>query len=211
MRKSKFDPRRILAVPVVYNTFQRAVRADRSRKRVIDEYIGFMSEGRVLEIGCGPGSNYELIPEGVAYVGTDLDESYIRYATKAYGDSAQFYECPVGQLGNLNIGKFQAILALNLLHHLDENQVLQLCDEVKELLAPDGRFITADPCFFNNQPTLERVVTSLDRGRFVRFPDQYAQLLERRFTSVSAKVVPGGARIPNTGVIMVARLEDSPR
>jgi SAM-dependent methyltransferase len=206
MAQSKLDPRRLLAYPIIYNNFQSVIRADRSRKRVIDENIGSMSGGRVLEIGCGPGANFEFLPNGVQYVGTDLDANYIRHARKAYGGSAQFYECPVGQLESLNLGTFQAILAMNLLHHLSDSQVLELCDEIKPLLSPDGRFITADPCFVEGQRKLERVITSLDRGRFVRYPDEYTQLLEKRFIKVSSTVSPGEGRIPNTGVVMVTQL-----
>jgi SAM-dependent methyltransferase len=200
----KLDPRRLLAAPKVYNSFQRIVGADRSRRQFIDDHVSDMAGGRVLEIGCGPGTNYPLMPAAVEYVGTDLDPSYIEHARKTYGDSAQFWECGVSELADLDLGLFDAIIAMNLLHHLDDQEILGLCDGLKPLLTIQGRFITCDPCFVVQQGKIERMITSWDRGRFVRFPDQYAQLLSRQFGAVSSKTLPGGSRIPNTGVVMVA-------
>ena len=81
-----------------------------------------------------------------------------------------------------------------------------LSDEVSELLAPGGLMVTADPCFTKDQPKFSNFLTSFDRGQFVRFPDQYRNLLERKFSHVDLKMHPGKLLVfPHAGVIMVAR------
>ena len=200
-----WDPRKLLELPAVYNFFQEAVGANKGRRHFIQEFVVPLAGGRVLEVGCGPGTNCEWFPENVEYVGCDLDEKYIAYAKQRYGSRAEFYATPVGQLGKSGLKPFNAVMALAVLHHLSDNEVLTLCDEVAGLLKPGGLFVTGDPCFTADQSRPERFMTSCDRGRFVRFPEQYHALLKKRFPQVRSDIRRGRLlHIPNTGVIMTA-------
>jgi 2-polyprenyl-3-methyl-5-hydroxy-6-metoxy-1,4-benzoquinol methylase len=197
-----WDPRKALESPVVYNFFQKAVRADKSRRRFFDEYLMPLAGERILEVGCGPGTNCEWLPEGIRYVGCDMSGEYIEYAKRRFGGRADFYASSVGQLRDLNLVPFRAIFALALLHHLNDEQVLTLCDEVLELLQPGGMFVTADPCFTSGQSRIERFITSCDRGKYVRTPLQYQALLQRKFSNVEVNLARADSLIPNTGVAM---------
>jgi SAM-dependent methyltransferase len=100
---------------------------------------------------------------------------------------------------------FDAIVALNLLHHLSDEQVVKLCEEARALLKPNGVLITGDPCFTVDQGAVERFVTSCDRGRFVRFPEQYQALVLRRFPNVRMEMKRGRLLvIQQAGVLMTA-------
>jgi SAM-dependent methyltransferase len=201
-----WDARKILEYPPLYNFFQRLVGADKARRHLIEQIIAPLAPARVLEVGCGPGTNCAWIPCDIEYVGCDLSESYIAYAKQRYGDRAQFFAAPVGQLAQLELKPFRAVIALNLLHHLDDNEVLTLCDEVIPLLESGGTFVTADPCIVPGQSFLERFVTSCDRGRYVRFPDQYRQLFATRFPTVAMEVGRSNAVLTaNAGVLLRAR------
>jgi SAM-dependent methyltransferase len=200
-----WDPRRVLEHPPIYNLFQKLVRADRPRRKFIEETVAPLKYGRVLEVGCGPGTNCEWIPRGFEYVGCDLSESYIAYARRKFGDRAEFYSAAVGQLAALNMKPFRVVFALALLHHLSDSEVLTLCDEVLPLLEPGGMFITGDPCFVIGQKWLEHFITSRDRGRYMRYPEQYRELLAKKFPVVDAEVSRSkGMLIPNTGVKLTA-------
>lgn len=200
-----WDPRKILELPPVYNFFQKAVGADKVRRHFIEEYVVPLAGGRVLEVGCGPGTNCEWFPENIEYVGCDIDEKYIAYAKQQYGSRAEFYATPVGKLGELGLKPFNAVIAVAVLHHLSDSEVHTLCDEVAELLKPGGLFVTVDPCFTAEQSRFERYITSCDRGRFVRFPEQYQVLLKKRFPQVRSEMKRGKLLlIPDTGVIMIA-------
>jgi SAM-dependent methyltransferase len=200
-----WDPRKLLESPQVYNLFQRFVGGNKGRQVFIAKYILPRKPNRVLEVGCGPGTNCRSFPDGTAYVGCDCDNGYIAYAKKQFGKRAEFYAVPVGQLRQLGVPPFDMIIALSVLHHLNDEEVLTLSDEVHDLLKPGGLFITADPCFMTGQSKLERFITSCDRGKFVRFPEDCMKLLGKRFPRVTWETMRSRLpRIPCTGVIMIA-------
>lgn len=202
-----WDPRKVLEYAPIYNLFQRAVRADKPRRAFIAEHIAPLGRARVLEVGCGPATNCAWMPREIEYVGCDHNEAYIAYARNRYGDRAEFYSAPVGQLRELGLKPFKAVIALALLHHLSDAEVLTLCDEVLPLLETGGCLITGDPCFVAGMKRLERFITSCDRGHYVRYPEQYRELLARRFPVVDMVVRKSrGTLIPNTGVALKARL-----
>lgn len=198
------EPRELLKRPAVYDAFQSLVGANNSRRMFVEEFVAPLAGSRVLEVGCGPGANCKWIPPTVAYVGTDISPEYVSHAQAAYGDRAEFHTCPVGKLATLNVGSFAAVIAVNLLHHLADGEVFDLCDEVKPLLDDGGVLITADPCITPQQSKLERRITLLDRGKHVRSPDDYADLVRQRFDHAATRVGSGHARIPNTGTTMIA-------
>jgi SAM-dependent methyltransferase len=202
-----WDPRKILEYPPVYNFFQWAVGANKPRRQFIEEQVVPLGNGRVLEVGCGPGTNCAFIPRSIEYVGCDLSEAYIAYARQRHGDRAEFFAAPVGQLAALGLKPFHAVIAIAVLHHLSDAEILTLCGEVIPLLEAGGVFITGDPCFVSGQKRLERYITSCDRGRYVRYPEQYRALLARSFPVVDMEVKRSqGTLIPNTGVLLKARI-----
>lgn len=202
-----WDPRKVLEYPPIYNLFQRVVGADKPRRAFIAEHIASLGRARVLEVGCGPATNCAWMPREVEYVGCYHNEAYIAYARNRYGDRAEFYSVPVGQLRDLGLKPFKAVIALALLHHLTDAEVLTLCDEVLPLLGTDGSLITGDPCFVAGMKRHERFIASCDRGHYVRYPEQYRELLARKFPVVNMEVRHSrGLTIPHTEVAIKACL-----
>lgn len=202
---SFWDPRKVLEYPPIYNFFQKMMRADKPRRQFIEENIAPLKSGRILEVGCGPGTNCTWMPLGFEYVGCDLSETYIAYARKHFGDRAEFFPTAVGQLATLRLKPFKAVIALAVLHHLSNSEVLTLCDEVLPLLESGGIFITGDPCFVIGQNRLEHFITSCDRGQYMRYPEQYRELLARKFPVVDMQVSRSkGILVPSTGVKLTA-------
>lgn len=200
-----WDPRKLLELPAVYDFFQEAVGANRGRRLFFERHVAPLAPARILEVGCGPGTNCRWLPDGLDYVGCDLSPEYIDFARRQYGDRATFHAASVGEMAALGLAPFDAVIAVAVLHHLSDQQVLTMCDEAAELLKPGGVLITADPCFTREQSRLSTFVTSLDRGRFVRFPEQYQALLGRRFPAVRAEVSAGRLLvIDQPGLLMVA-------
>src|SRR5262245_46296990 len=133
-----WDPRKLLELPRVYNFFQKAVGADNGRREFVEKYIAPLAPARILEVGCGPVTNCQWLPDGIDYVGCDLSPEYIEYAKRRFAGRAEFYAAPVGDLTRLGLKPFDAVIALAVLHHLNDAQVLTLCDEARALLVPGG-------------------------------------------------------------------------
>ena len=68
-----------------------------------------------------------------------------------------------------------------------------------------GMFMTGDPSFAVGQSRLEHFVTSCDRGRYVRYPEQYRALLQRKFPIVDMETKRSGNFLSNAGVLLKAR------
>jgi SAM-dependent methyltransferase len=201
-----WDPRKFLESSAVYNFFQKAVGAHKPRQRFFADHVAPLGKARVLDVGCGPGTNCSWMPPGIEYVGCDLSESYIAHARARYGSRGEFFAAPVGEVAKLGLKPFDAVIAVTILHHLSDAQVLTLCDEVRQLLVPGGVFITGDPCFAVGQSRLEHFITSCDRGRYMRYPEQYRALLLQRFPVVDEDVWHTEEMwLPNTGVVLTAR------
>lgn len=202
----RFDLRRALEIPAVYNVFQKMTRTREYRQRFM-ERVPIAPGARVLEVGCGPGTNVEFLPQGrgVQFVGCDADGRYIAHAQQKYGNgSASFYAMPVGGLRTLGFDRFDTVLAWGLLHHISDADLRTLADEVDQLLESGGTFCTFDPCFTDRQTLVERVLTACDRGRYVRYPEHYAALLGTRFANVTLDVWPPGTILPYSVTVCIA-------
>lgn len=199
------DPRRFLEFPPVYNFFQGIVGANEFRRQFMNTHvIPRVSGGRLLEIGCGPGTMCRYVPENVSYIGCDVSARYIEYAQKQFAGRGQFFATPVGHLATLEVEQFDVIIALGLLHHLNDGEIITLCDEVLGLLRPGGSFITGDPCITQEQSRIGRFIAACDRGKYIRFPEQYRAIIEQRFTQVRQEVKPAGTYFPAMSATMIA-------
>ncbi len=79
-------------------------------------------------------------------------------------------------------------MAVGVLHHLDDEAVLQLLELAKSALKDGGRLVTLDPCFDKDQNPIARYLVSKDRGQNVRSADQYHELGCNVFEQVTGEV-----------------------
>ncbi len=100
------------------------------------------------------------------------------------------------------MGGFDIVLALGLLHHLDDSEADDLFRLGYAALKPGGRMITMDGCYLPEQSKVERYLLDSDRGRFVRSEEEYLKLAQRRFSRVVPHLKPGLLRIPYTHLFL---------
>jgi len=92
--------------------------------------------------------------------------------------------------------QFDVVMAIGVLHHLNDDEALNLFRLAKNVLAPSGRLITVDPCFYKAQPLDQRIVVSLDRGKHVRQRGEYTQLAANVFSSAKGHHWAGKTKSP---------------
>ncbi len=79
---------------------------------------------RILEIGCGPGNIARYLTQ-YEYVGFDLNAKYIEVAKRRFPE-AKFVCERVSQFSLSEQQSFDVVLAIGILHHLDDNEASQL-------------------------------------------------------------------------------------
>jgi SAM-dependent methyltransferase len=196
------DIRIILANPIIYRLFSSIVGQGPARKVYVDDYIRPREGNRILDIGCGPADILEYLPENVEYLGFDMSEKYIEAAWKKFGHRGIF-KC---QLLNPEIieqmERFDLVIAIGVLHHLDNANAGNLFDLAQKALKSEGRLITIDPVFFEGQPRLEHYLISRDRGEFVRSDREYQGLIPQGFSNVNTDIRRGLLRMPYSLMVM---------
>ena len=193
--------RAILSASVVYQTYQALVGATRTRRAIVEEYLKPTAGEALLDVGCGPADILGLLPE-VDYVGIDDDAGYLERARRQFAGRGRFYRGDIYTLGAIADRRFDAILAVGLLHHLGDGEVETLFDFAAQRLAPGGRMVTIDPCFTDGQGPIARALIRSDRGKNVRSPAEYYSLARRSFPGTDLDVRSDLLRIPYTHCIM---------
>lgn len=180
--------RSILSRPRVYNFFQRFIVDVSSREELINDYIKARPGDRILDIGCGTGNILRHLPQGVSYVGFDIDRKYIEHARAAFKDRGQFYVGAPEKWVTEWAGSFDIVMGLGVLHHLEDQEALDFFRIAREALAPEGRVVTSDPCFSPDQRRISKFLVSRDRGCHVRDPAGYSDLAKNFFRTIRGRV-----------------------
>lgn len=178
---------RMLSSPFIYLFFQTLIGAKRARLQCVREYINPVPNLKILDIGCGPGYGIEFFPNPI-YVGFDIDKKYINYAKFKYGNKGLFFCEEFNDKIAESLGFFDLIIMNGLLHHLPDNQVIELFQKVKRILKPQGRIVTLDGCYVRGQSFIARKLLDYDRGKFIRQEHDYVRLASTVFSSVMAHI-----------------------
>jgi cyclopropane fatty-acyl-phospholipid synthase-like methyltransferase len=202
--------RSILSVPTVYRLWGEVVGGSSSVQTLVREYIRPTSDAKILEIGCGPGNMVPYLPQS-GYLGFDLSPEYIDQARKRF-PKARFACERVSQFKLAAEQSFDLVLAIGVIHHLDDSEAIQLFEVAHQALKAGGRLVTVDGVFTDDQSGTARWLLSKDRGSYVRTKDAYLSLAKDVFEDVTPVVRHDLLRIPYTHLILQCiRRESSAR
>lgn len=140
------------------------------------EFINANPPGRVLDLGCGTGTNViTLAKNGWHAVGVDFIPRAIKKArSKAQkaGVYPEFQVCDITKLDNIQ-GPFDLILDIGCYHSLDKSGMQAYRDQLRRLLAPGGTFLLY--LFFKNEDKASLLkgsnATEADLTPFLDFMD----------------------------------------
>ncbi len=193
-----FDIRSCLSIPFLYTYFQELGGSKRLLTIYAEEYIQAKSGDRILDIGCGPGNIVDYLPS-VDYVGFDINQQYIDLAIKKFGRQAAFYCQSITPKVIQKYGwsgSFDIVLANGVIHHLNDHEAIQLFEIASKAMKPEGRLVTHDLCYIDNQSALSRFLCDKDRGQYVRKPVGYVDLASNYFLNVRFNIRGNLCRIP---------------
>jgi cyclopropane fatty-acyl-phospholipid synthase-like methyltransferase len=99
-------------------------------------------------------------------------------------------------------GEFDIVLAIGVVHHLDDSHASNLFSLASRALVPGGRLLTLDGVYTDDQSVFVKRMLNNDRGKYVRTEPANKALATQMFSSVSTSVRHDLFRIPYTVLIM---------
>ena len=198
--------KRLFTLSQVYEFFQSRILGGRNARRwLAKNFWKLQSDETVIDIGCGPGTILEYLPPDITYYGVDVSENYINAARARFATRGTFF---LGTARNLlhttevNLKKADVVICNGLLHHLPDDEAIEVLQVAKKLLKLKGRALCLEATFLSRQSRLSRRMVSMDRGRYVRSEEEWKKLIGRVFESYSTRVLTGLIRIPYTHIII---------
>jgi SAM-dependent methyltransferase len=174
----------LLEQPLVYRLWQATHAAQKLAP--IRAHNDLRTVRRVLDVGCGPGTNTPLFG-GADYLGLDINPAYIEYARHKFNRSyvvadVTKYEVPPGE-------GFDFILINSFLHHVDTSAVRRILSHVRTLLAPGGHVHIVE-VVLPRRTSLARMMAKWDRGEFPRPLEKWRTLLSESLDLVVFEPFP---------------------
>lgn len=119
---------------------------------------------RVLDVGCGPGTNTAHFA-GSDYLGIDINSEYIQYARRRHGRS--FVVADVTKYAVDPSQRFDFILVNTFLHHVDEAATRRILSHLATLLTVGGNVHIIE-LVLPPEPSIPRRLAEWDRGEYPR-------------------------------------------
>lgn len=192
--------RAVLSSPKAYDFFQDLMGARSGRRELVGEHVRPFPGCRILDIGCGTAKILDYLQD-VEYYGFDLSQRYIDDAIQRYGTRGSFSCTLVHQNTIEHLEPFDIVMATGVLHHLSDEQAVELMELASSALRKGGRLVTIDPCYTEDQNAVSRFLVSRDRGQNVRSAKQYCDLASTVFSQVK-DIIRHRIWIPYTHCVM---------
>lgn len=176
---------KFLSYAPVYDFVQAIFGAKRGRECLLRDYIKPQSGMAILDIGCGTAEILKYLPNDIIYYGVEPEKKYI---SAMPADTRGIFLCnDIDSMPSIDI-KFDIVLALGVVHHLDDAQADKLFSFARRALKKTGRLITIDGVFTSKQNPIAKILLRMDRGKFVRNEAGYVRLAQNHFGMVQATV-----------------------
>jgi SAM-dependent methyltransferase len=192
--------RSALSVPQIYQLFWHAVGGPNSIKTLVADHIEPTTTCRILDIGCGPGTAFPYL--GMCeYTGIDMSAKYIESARERF-PHANFVCDRINEHQLSRFSFFDRVLALGVVHHLDDTEANKLFSIAHKALKHGGKLITMDGVLVDGQSKTARFLLHSDRGQFIRTEKEYRKIAAKIFSSVTVKIRHDLLRLPYSHIVM---------
>lgn len=118
-----------------------------SRKKPMKEMVSEIVKkvdvrtgSRVLDLGCGNGRFFEILPEDIFYLGLDSSKNLIKFAKEKYGDEFQVLD--ILKLDELKENNFNFIFSWAVFHHIPGRRLrIDFLNKVYDKMEAGGVFV----------------------------------------------------------------------
>ena len=203
--------RKVLEIPAVYAWFQKVIWREDFRSWFITKYIGDTSGKKILDLGCGTADMLDHIWDEELYIGIDNNKHYIEEDKKRFADrkTCQFYHTDLNAFAENAIQKFDIVLMIGVIHHIDDDALNAAMASIKRVISCGGVFVSCDPCYIDGMNPIARLMCILDRGRYVRSADDLISIQKKYWTDVKYEIKTDLLRfLPYSSIIFTNRDEE---
>lgn len=196
---------KFLGIDWVYNALQKALGRNFAVSWIAKNFWECLPGQKVIDMGCGPGTVLEYLPNEIEYVGFDFNQQYIDSAKAKYGHRGKFL---VGSTDDFMaerpemLNGADRVFCSGFLHHLDDEEACQTLILAKEMLAPGGKLVCVEAVYLIHQTWLSEWVVSRDRGQNIRTEQQWKELTGQVFGNFTTHILTGLLRIPYVHIII---------
>ena len=130
----------------------------------VREAVELPPQGRILDVGCGPGSflgSYDLTSGSAPaeLVGMDIATDQIAYANEHYATATRrFVTVGAEESWPFESGHFDAVTVIEVIEHLYPDQIRSIFDRAANVLKPNGVIVVTTPNYASHWPVLERLI-----------------------------------------------------
>jgi SAM-dependent methyltransferase len=168
----------IMSQPIVYRLWMAPFAEDKFAP--IRTHNDLSKVRRVLDVGCGPGTNTGHFAQS-DYLGIDLNPEYIETAKRHHG--RRFLAIDAAEFSAEHDDRFDFILINSFLHHLDTPTTRSILLNLSRLLTPDGDIHVLELVLPRSR-SVARFLAGADRGKFARPIEEWTDIFENIFDKV---------------------------
>lgn len=192
---------RLLKNAAIYGGLMALVRKPAAKADWVRDFIRPSPRLSILDVGSGTSSILANLGD-VRYVGIEPNVAYVKEARSRFGDRGEFH---VGSIKDMRAisGVFDIILAVGVLHHLNDSEVHEFFSAAREKLVAGGRIVTLDGGYVPGQSRASRFVVSRDRGGNVRNMWDYANFAINQGLKTQVFYTNSLLRIPYSHVALI--------
>lgn len=162
-----------------YEQSQRLISLNyRAYRRMLAGAGFFPPSGSVLDLGCGTGFLSEWLPPNTRYRGIDFNPSYVAYARARRGPRFTVDDATLLETVEES---FDTVIAIGLLHHLDNAGVLAVLARASAHLRPDGLLYVIEAIPPRPENRVGQWLRNHDNGAWIRPKAAWEGLLAESF------------------------------
>ncbi len=185
MSKLKYRIAQIMETPFGYRLLRGIINMGDLTK-LISKHLKINNGESVIDVGCGTGDFCRFFKG--KYLGVDINKNYLKFARKKYGsEDRRFISVDVTQFPFQT--KFDIALFINIMHHLDEKQSLQVMKSLSKIA--DKAFIVD---LLPGKTAFQKLLCWGDGGKFIRGERKQIELIEKYFEIIKKERIISNSR-----------------
>jgi ubiquinone/menaquinone biosynthesis C-methylase UbiE len=196
----------ILKSPFVYNFYENLIGVEREIDIFISDYIRPKENDMVLDFGAGTGAIFEKLKStaNLTYFAIEPNPAYIKQIKQRFHENSPHFAVvgTIEKLVELN-KKFDKILLIAVLHHLDHELIDIVLRELPKYLNKGGELITLDPIKHKSQNLISKVLIALDRGKSTMSIEEYQKILLKHNKDFKIDIRKDLLKVPYSHVISI--------